>query len=444
MVPQTGTITRASRDANGVVNIGDVGIKAEGSDVLFNADNTVTSTQHAVARSLTRTMSVYSGSTTTASNNISIRTSGAERLLYISFDSDTPYLETITNGSQITIFQSDTPGNRATYQISETRVEGDALVLVLPTTPTSGSLTEVAGDTFTILFSSLEAGPRGNPGQDGADGTNGAEGRFFVSYFIWSVGTPADPSPGTWDGSSVSNLGDWDRAPAETGTGDERLWEAVIEVNPNDNSAFFSTKFVVSGPEGAKGDTGAKGDQGDQGAATRGGFIKRGEPTAAVTITTPSPSTSGAWSEWTDIAALAALNAGEVGNILLHADVHGEVNTVSSDGADRLLTESRIVRVRGSTTTTLADHIDYSPRNINATSATSTAFSDATEISDEGLHAIQDAQEGDVFKLQARIISQVTTGSTRQMTFSVERNSIVAASVGGIACLLYTSPSPRD
>ena len=132
------------------------------------------------------------------------------------------------------------------------------------------------------------AGPRGAAGTDGNDGTDGADGMFNIAYFLWSANTPADPTPGSWDGSVVSGMLAWARSPAATGSTGEFLWKAVIEVNPSTNNATLVTVVRVSGPQGARGTdgaagaTGGVGPQGPQGVAgATGGVGPKGDTGAA-------------------------------------------------------------------------------------------------------------------------------------------------------------------
>ena len=111
-------------------------------------------------------------------------------------------------------------------------------------------------------------GPRGRDGVNGTNGINGAEGRFNISYYLWSASTPTDPTPQRWDGTIVTGMLAWARSPAATGGSSELLWKAVIQINPNDNSTSLVTVVRVSGPQGdtgPRGNTGAVGPQGIQG-----------------------------------------------------------------------------------------------------------------------------------------------------------------------------------
>ena len=168
------------------------------------------------------------------------------------------------------------------------------------------------------------------------------------------------------------------------------------------------------------------------GGSQRAGFLRSAPAMAAdVTITTPAPSAQGAWSGWSTLTTLSAITAEEAGEVILVAEVHGEAVEESTTGGERLLVESRLIRRRGAVDTTVSDHVDYSPRNIQPGGATSTEFAEASEDSDEELVAVVSAQEGDVYRVEARIITQVTSGGTRSMVFNIARNTLTLAALGG-------------
>ena len=164
--------------------------------------------------------------------------------------------------------------------------------------------------------------------------------------------------------------------------------------------------------------------------STSGGFLNEDTPAAAVTVTTPTPSTTGGWSDWEDLATIPAVTAAQAGKVVLVGEVHGTVVEASGSGGDRLITESRIVRTRNSADTALSDHVDYSPRNTGG-GQFATTFSTASSVSDEELVALTEAETGDIYKLQVRITSQLLSGPTRSMTFSTDRNKLSIASIGG-------------
>ena len=95
-------------------------------------------------------------------------------------------------------------------------------------------------------------GPKGDSivGPPGRDSTvPGPDGRFYIPLFLWSSTRPTSPSPTTWDGNTIQGVFDWSRAPAETGSTGQNLWEALIQVEPaNNNNASFVTLTKISGP----------------------------------------------------------------------------------------------------------------------------------------------------------------------------------------------------
>ena len=167
------------------------------------------------------------------------------------------------------------------------------------------------------------------------------------------------------------------------------------------------------------------------GGGGRSGFLRSTSPSNDVVITTPAPSAEGAWSAWTMLETLTAITAEEAGEVVLVGEVHGRTDAAGVDGGDRMITESRIVRTRGAVDTVISDHSDYSPRNINASGGTAAAFADASRDADEELVALLSVQEGDVYKLEARIVTQKLSGGTRSMTFSTARNNLSIAALGG-------------
>ena len=154
-------------------------------------------------------------------------------------------------------------------------------------------------------------------------------------------------------------------------------------------------------------------------------------PASDVDITTPTGSDAGGWSSWTTLATLPALGSGQAGNILVLGNVHGEAQSASTGGGDRIHVESRLVRRRGADDTVLSDHIDYL-RHVNKSDATSASFVASSLVSDEELSYIDVGQSGDVYRLEARIEQQVTTATTQVVRFNTGMNRIEAAPMGGV------------
>ena len=166
-------------------------------------------------------------------------------------------------------------------------------------------------------------------------------------------------------------------------------------------------------------------------AASRSAFLRSDSPDADVDITTPAGSSTGGWSAWTDLADLTAISATEAGQVLLLGEVHGESQTASTSGGQRIHVESRLIRIRGSETTSLSDHVDYL-RRVNASGSTSTNFAATSLMSDEELATLTEAEEGDVYKLQARVEQQVTSGVGTVVRFNTTRNKIIVSPIGGV------------
>ena len=169
-------------------------------------------------------------------------------------------------------------------------------------------------------------------------------------------------------------------------------------------------------------------------APARSSFLLSKSPEANVDITAPARSAGGGYSDpWTDIAALPALTAAQAGLLDIDGDVHAVAQTAGADGGDRIVVESRILRVRGAVETSLTDHTDYM-RHIQPSGSTSTAYAAATNIADETLNAKDMGVAGDVYKLQARIIEQKTSGTPSVVRFptGTPGNLITAAPQGGV------------
>ena len=175
------------------------------------------------------------------------------------------------------------------------------------------------------------------------------------------------------------------------------------------------------------------GEGGGTGTAARSSFHLTKSPEANVDIAEPARSAGGGYSAWTDIAELPALTAEQAGMLTLHGDIHAVAQTQAADGGDRVIVESRILRVRGAVETSLTDHRDYM-RHIQPSGGTSTAYAAASNIADETLAAFDMGETGDVYKIQARIIAQKTSGAVMTVRFptGTPGNLIEAVPVGGV------------
>ena len=179
---------------------------------------------------------------------------------------------------------------------------------------------------------------------------------------------------------------------------------------------------------------GEKGEPGTGGGGTSRAFVKFARPTAAVNITTPTGSavqSTDQWSPWTEIESLPAITAAEAGTVVLAGDTNVQIATASAGGGDRFQTEIRLVRTRASVDTVLVSGSMYGPRNMpfNANN-TSGSFAAATRESSGTLLWTDTAQAADVYKLEARVVSQLVS-DTRDVTFRTATNGLLAFAGGG-------------
>ena len=113
------------------------------------------------------------------------------------------------------------------------------------------------------------------------------------------------------------------------------------------------------------------------------------------------------WGSWTEIVR-TTVSAAEAGWLMLVGHLHGTANA-GVGGGDRLWTNARIVRVRGSVETVVGEHQVYGPRNMgNADAATNTLSRDVDDITT----AMDIAQSGDVYRLDVRYWAQSATART--------------------------------
>ena len=162
-------------------------------------------------------------------------------------------------------------------------------------------------------------------------------------------------------------------------------------------------------------------------------FIEDDSPASDVSVTTPTGSDAGAWSGWSTIATIPALDADEAGDAIIVANVYGVVSEAPSGGGDRLITNSRVVRTRGAVDTVIEENMLYGPRHLPAAGGTtSTAFATATNSVSKLIVAGVEAQSGDVFKVEVRVVQQATTG-TRTVVFASDKNLLQLVGLGGAA-----------
>ena len=160
-------------------------------------------------------------------------------------------------------------------------------------------------------------------------------------------------------------------------------------------------------------------------------------PASSVAVTSGAPSATGAWGAWTTIESLPAITAAQAGHFLLIGHAHVEIETESTSGGDRFLTETRMVIRRNSTDVVVSDNVDYGPRNINNDTGTSTnaLFATASKVSDQELIAVADLEEGDVVRMDVRLLNQSETEAARSAvaTNAANLNNLSATQILGTA-----------
>ena len=154
--------------------------------------------------------------------------------------------------------------------------------------------------------------------------------------------------------------------------------------------------------------------------------ISSAGPTSAVSLTTPSIAgtvSSPQWTAWTSVGTFP-LPASQAGPVLLAAKVRAERTTpVPTGGGDRIFTQARIVRTRGSTDTVLVVQDIYGPRNVNTVSVQT-----ASKAVSSFMLGHDTAQENDTYKVEVRVSSQSTS---RTIQFDIANNGLSVFSVSG-------------
>ena len=136
------------------------------------------------------------------------------------------------------------------------------------------------------------------------------------------------------------------------------------------------------------------------------------------------PGSSQVWSDWVTLAT-ATLTGAQQGPVIITGHSHCEVSEDPSGGGDRVLTETRLVRTRG--TEVLVSNVDYI-RNLGAGTLASEATT-ALQVGDTPVYAEDDAQVGDIYTLQLRAVRQATIART--LDFNATQNHITVSSRGG-------------
>ena len=249
------------------------------------------------------------------------------------------------------------------------------------------------------------AGPAGPAGNDGAAGPAGADG-------AQGPAGPAGPQGPT--GPAGADGDDGAAGPAGPAGADGMQGPA--------GPAGADGMQGPAGPTGPQGPQGPQGPPGSGGGGGGAGFIATMSPAAAVNA--DSGAAANTWGDWVDVATLPAVTAAQVGFLQVFAVGRGVVVPYPgagalSGGGDRILTQVRVQRTRGSTTTTLADPDIYGPRNVQNAP---TGFADETEQLDFDFSLPDEAEAGDVYKFGVRIMAQ--SANRRRLTLAAADNSI--------------------
>ena len=172
---------------------------------------------------------------------------------------------------------------------------------------------------------------------------------------------------------------------------------------------------------------------GGSGDSTRFSFLKKVNPSSNLVLTTPAGDDQGGWTQWTELEKIPAITAAEAGHVIIVSNMTAEVSATAVGGGSRLHTEARLMRMRGGDTTELERVIGYGPRHLPAASGqTSVAFSNSTNYASKIMVNIDEAQSGDIYAVQVRVVWQKTSG-TIDVTFPSNNNFIEVAPLGGAA-----------
>ena len=165
---------------------------------------------------------------------------------------------------------------------------------------------------------------------------------------------------------------------------------------------------------------------GTSGDSTRSFLIKR-TPASDISITTPDAGDTGAWSDWTTIEESDPITASQAGNCIILSNLYIQYSGTPSGGGDRATVEGRIMRIRGGDSEKLEDSRDHGPRSLPANSGqTSVEFSNASKEMSKILAVLAELETGDIVKIEARIIHQVTSG-TRTFVLKSDENFLEIA-----------------
>ena len=154
------------------------------------------------------------------------------------------------------------------------------------------------------------------------------------------------------------------------------------------------------------------------------GVLAKSNP--AADVVTPGAAAINNWGAWTDIVSTPAVTAEQSGLLEVFTTGHGVVSAYPgapalAGGGDRVQTHLRIRRTRGADTTTILDQDIYGPRNL--TLANNAMYSAATRVQDFDFAIPENAQVGDVYTLQIRIITQ--TANRRQVSWGKDETCLI-------------------
>ena len=111
----------------------------------------------------------------------------------------------------------------------------------------------ITSDIVTPTITGVVYSEKGEPGGDGADG------KWFRPVFQWATAEPNDPSGISYNipNGTIDNLSPWHEAIRTTGSTNESLWVALIEVEGSSATTVqkWNGSSNVPGPKGADGDS---------------------------------------------------------------------------------------------------------------------------------------------------------------------------------------------
>ena len=154
------------------------------------------------------------------------------------------------------------------------------------------------------------------------------------------------------------------------------------------------------------------------------------------TTSLTTPAAASTWSPWRDLVT-ATLGSDQEGEAIIAGHIHAVSRTAAS-GGDRFFCESRVQRRRGAATETVADDIDYGPRNLGdppgrndytKSDGNPTDLALASRVADKNLLAMDSALGGDVYTLQIRVTAQA---ASRILDLNVTGNTLIVASRAGV------------